>query len=832
MAKANLKLKTSIARKRLRPEYESEASEESESPEDKLINDPYVPFEVVDPYGRTRVAVFGGILKAQQVQMWRQQQRDSILKAEQVQTEEQRRRKHKSPNNEDEIQGGYDSYASDEDPIGEENGRRVDVLMEATQSIVESVAAGPNSANDEKQVLRNIQDTGDHTHSSRLPGSRNSLTKTATKTVSSGHHPKVVDPLFPSKPKNTTLGDRAPESTPGSSVELPVAKEDIDTDDENEIPQAPLIPLKIMDTRVKVSGILRRHSPFIDRLKNVPVKSRIIPSIKSQTGTNNSSQLIIQPKGEIICIQRLPGHYSREVTTSDNNPSTTILSQTSFTSDIPCDQNSFKTPPSLPSSASNTAPTVQVEVTPYRNSSPGMRNSSLSPTTLRTRAVLGYFHSESDDITLIPGTSTGELRNSSASSHVLAARPPTPEQDSSPPEAQLISFDYVPSPTETGGCVVGFPDDSAMSKRQLQRGIQQRTTVEVPATAEMDDTKAQYAGTQPLPSRKLSKTRKLKRLIKSVDFQSQEIRTANAYDVSSMLENQKRQFLGLEDGYGFGGVDLQEDCPPTNEYLGKKLGAKAPESLANTSGIRGLPVPASPVRIYVSISSDDGNFVPNISQSNTRKRDQLASSDVPKPAKKSRIGGEPTYRTSHTPSSPALASYHPTQDTVGTPTSPRNESPKTTNTKPEDEGESKIKPEPNNDLMASFPEIDSSIDTVLEPPWPSQIPSKPEIYAGIRERHLSVPGYENLTCEQKKELDKRRQEYFGVSTREGTKRLFSVQLQRAMQSVSSSSSLRKRAKYAVVAEPAEDDWYRDENTPLRKFYKGFRDLTQAEAKLE
>lgn len=500
--------------------------------------------------------------------------------------------------------------------------------------------------------------------------------------------------------------------------------------------------------------------------------------------------------------------------------------------DVLCKQSSFKTPPSLPSSASNTAPTVQVEETPYRKGGSGIRNSQPpSPTVSRTHAIPGYFHGEFDDITLIPGTNTEELGDSGASAH---AQLPTPDQGSSPPEIQVISLDYIPSSMETGNHDVSFPDDFTMPQRQLRREIQQRTEVEVPATAEMDDTRVQYTGSQQPPSRKLSK-RKHRRLIKSVDFQSQEIRTANTHNVSSMLENQKRQFLSLEDGHNFESLDPQVDFPlPMNECWGKPPEIKIPKSLANISGIHSSLAPARHVGTYLSISSDE-DVIPNISPSNTRKRHQPTSSDVPKPAKKPRAGGKSIYGTSHT-LPPTSASIHAAHDTVETPTGPRNELSRTTSIESVDEDRGEIEPEADNDdLMAGFPQIESSIDNAPEPPWPSQTPSKPEIYAGIRERHLYVPGYGNLTDDQKKELDKRRREYFGITPREGAKRLFSVKLQRAMQSASSSPSLRKRVKHTGGGKAVKtmgSEWYRDENTPLKIFYRNFKELKQVKAELE
>lgn len=511
-------------------------------------------------------------------------------------------------------------------------------------------------------------------------------------------------------------------------------------------------------------------------------------------------------------------------------------SSASAVPDVPCKQSSFRTPPSLSYSPSNTPPTVQVEETPYRKGSSGIRNSQPpSPTVSRTPAILGYFHGESDDITLIPGTNTEELGNSSSSPHALATRLSTPDQGSSPPEMQVTSLDYIPSSAETRNDLSSL-DDSAMFQRQLRREIQQRTDVEVPATAETDDARVQYTGSQQPLSLELSRKRKQKRLIKSVDFQSQEIRTANTHNISSMLENQKRQFLGLEDGHSFEGLDSQGDRPLSmNERLGINPEIKIPTSLVNISGIHGSSAPVRHVGVHVLISSDDEDVIPNISPSNTRKRHQPTPSNAPKSAKKPRAGGESTCGISHT-QPPASASIHAAQNTAKSLAGPRNELSRTTS-ESVDEDKGEIEPEvDNDDLMAGFPPVESSIDNAPEPPWPSQIPSKPEIYAGIRERHLSVPGYGNLTDDQKKELDKRRQEYFGITPREGTNRLFSVKLQRAMQSASSSSPLRKQAKRTggggKAVKTVGDEWYRDENTPLKIFYRNFKELKQVKAELE
>lgn len=822
MARANQKLKVSVARKRLRPESESEEfSQESESSEDELINDPDLPFEVVNPNGRTRVDMFGGILKAQQVELWAKRKKTGCDSDENTEDSDS-----------DEMQSGYGGHMLGE-PIND-SGKKGDVPEELVRETVKSFDMKSNRANDKEQVLGNIQDTDDHSHNPRSQEFRNDLVKIVTEeerpseVVPPSYLSEAVEPLLFSEPNTAAPGvkDKAREPTPDSFFEMPVARpECINTDDE-KITQAPPIPLNIMaGANTKTSGT-PKHSPFVGRPTEVFKPGKITLGNKSQARDNNSSQLVMQPKGEIVRMTILIVAH-KVVVAPGNNLSTAAPLQTASTSALLDVHYPFGTPHPLPSSASNTAPTIQVEETPYRKGGPEMRNiESPSPTISKTRAALGY---ESDDITLIPATNTEELSNSSTSASFLTAQPSTPERDSSPPEAQVIFLDHIPSSAETGNLEAGPPGDFFITpQRQLQREMQQCAEIEVPATSETD------RGVQCArpPPQTLSKARKPKRLTKSVDFQSQEIRAANARNVSSQLEKQKKEFLSLEREYDFESLDFQEDCPPpTNENKCKELEMEIPESLREAVRDSPAPTPVSPVRTYVLISSDDEDVAFNMSQSNTRKRHQPAPLNVPKPAKKLR-SDEFTYGTSHS-SPPILPPYYVAENRNKILTGSRNESSRTAKMESvEDKDEVEVESEPDiNDLMAGFPAIHLPIDDVPESSWSSQIPSRPEIYAGIRERHLDVPGYGNLTDGQKKELDKRRQEYFGITPREGTKRLFSVELQRAMQAARPPLSLRQ-SKHMGAGELVANEWYRDENTPLKIFYRKFKELKQVKAELQ
>lgn len=809
MARVNQKLKVSVARKRLRPESElEEFCQEPESPEDQLINDPDLPFEVVNPNGRTRVDMFGGILKAQQVELWAKRKKTGCDSDENTEDEA-------SWTDEDEIQNGYGGHVSSESI--NDSGKRGDILEESAGATVEPSDMELNCANDKEQIFESIRGTEDHSHNPRSQESRNDLVKIVTEQgqsseiVPPSYLPEAVEPLLLSEPNNTVapgVKDKAREPTPDSSFEVPVARlECIDTDDE-EIPQASFIPLNIMvGTKAKISGN-PKDSHFVGRPTKISNPGKITLGNKSQAGDNDSSQLVKQPKGEIVRMTILAVSHKVVVAPGDNL-STAALLQTSSASVLLDAHYPFGTPPPpLSSSVSNTAPTIQVEETPYRKGGPEMRNiESPSPTISKARATLGY---ESDDITLIPATNTEELSNSNTSASFLTAQPSTSERDSSPEVQEMDNLE------------AGSPGDFFTPQRQLQREMQQCAEIEVPATSETG--RLQCA--RP-PLRRLSKAKKLKRLIKSVDFQSQEIRTANARNVSSQLEKQKKEFLSLEDEYDFESLDPQEDCPPpTNENQCKELEIDIPvrDSAA--------PTPVSPVRTYVLISSDDEGVASNMSQSNTRKRHQPASLNGPKPTKKLRAD-EFEYGISHS-SPPILPPHHVVENRNKIPAGPRNESSLRTAKIESVENKDKVEvePEPDSDLMAGFPAIHLPIDDVPESSWLSQIPSRPEIYAGIRERHLDVPGYGNLTDGQKKELDKRRQEYFGITPREGTKRLFSVKLQRDMQAAQPPLSLKRQSKHMGAGEPVANEWYRDENTPLKIFYRKFKELKQVRAELQ
>lgn len=438
-------------------------------------------------------------------------------------------------------------------------------------------------------------------------------------------------------------------------------------------------------------------------------------------------------------------------------------------------------------------------------------------------------------MTLIPGTNTEELRGSSASAQIFVARQSALEQGSSYQGGRTVPLDRISSPVDINYLDDDLPGDLAMSQQQLQREMQQHVEIEVPATSEADDVRIEDAQSQPLLSRNPSETKKLRQPIKSVDFQSQEIRAANEVtDVSSMLEQQKRQFLGSKVGCDFDDLDFQKDySPPMNKTLSGKHEAGAGAGVSKIPTLANIPevgdslARVTPIRNHGSAKPNNENAASEISQSNIRKRHQAPSPGIPKPAKKVRADDKSTHETDHRPSS---VPSHTMQDKVKISTRLQGEPSMAAIGGSASKDKDKF--EYDDDSMADI--IGSPADNEFELTLPPQTPLAPEIYAGIRERQLYVPGYGKLTDDQKKGLDERRREYFGITSCDGTKTLFPTELQRAMRNASSSPLSRRKAKgpeAQEVAETADDQWYRDENTPLKLFYKRFKCLKQVKAEL-
>lgn len=318
MAKANQRPKLPAARKRhwRESQPEDEFSEGYETSDDEqiseLINNPDLPVDVMNPNGRTRVAVFGGILKAQQVEMWEK--------------EKKKRREQNSGNAEDEI-------SSDEDGMGSSNGNSVsgeqsgsaggndvdgNALGIALGGTMESAVLASSNANGDKpnhEPPLEVRNVDNHSCSGGTPGSGNDLVGVVgvgehpLSAVQPTYHSEVIGPL-PSKSNHSThQEDKVPELPPDSSLELPVAEPmDIDINGGGGIPQPPLTPLNLMmRAKATVSSILKQRSLYSDRLKEIPADP-----ITSNRG--QKSQAAVTGEGSSLGLkEKSQGHQGKHL---------------------------------------------------------------------------------------------------------------------------------------------------------------------------------------------------------------------------------------------------------------------------------------------------------------------------------------------------------------------------------------------------------------------------------------------------------------------------------------------------------------------------------------
>lgn len=297
------------------------------------------------------------------------------------------------------------------------------------------------------------------------------------------------------------------------------------------------------------------------------------------------------------------------------------------------------------------------------------------------------------------------------------------------------------------------------SHEQLQREQQEHLKSQVPAPS---------GGITP-PLAKNTDSKMGPRAIRQLKPSSQEIGTADASDIPKLLEKQKRQFLGLTDE---------------------------------------TPLKHGHAREISPVSDDlQGEYEARASSPDPRKRHKSSH------ASESRGGvgaADATVKLSglinRTARPPARIS---------------------TDSPPLNSPLARVKPTPIIDLSRSSDEEDNtalSTDSLPENSlWFPDETAKPEMYAGIRERTLYVPGYKNMTEKQKADLDRGRKEYFGVGQARPWNNPWkppaeSTTLERARPT--NPDHLKKEAK---------DHWYRDADTPMKQFFTKFRALKTVKA---
>jgi hypothetical protein len=528
--------------------------------------------------------------------------------------------------------------------------------------------------------------------------------------------------------------------------------------------------------------------------------------------------------------------------------------------------------PALPSSSINsTPPSIQVEETPYKKGV-GILGKDLSPTIAKSKSRIdSVCANEGLNLTLIPGTNMEEPHISQELRSPIVQSSPT-SRPVTIPERQISSQDLPWPSVKPKDPKKGFPDDLARSQEQLIREAQEHQKIEVPATSEENQTRIEdgirshSAAARQVPR---SGPRKARKVLKVVDFGTQEIRAvANTRSVTDMLEKQKKEFMGYKQFPNIAGMTGRENSS-MHERPVVKPEVKAPENNTLSN-----PDDQSPATPYHSSRPNDEEMASGIDQLNIRKRTQSSPSKKVIAAKKPRID---PYKDNFAPTLPPFKK----QRNFKAPASPLTESSSKSRMKVPGKGdleeerkekgdseeedftmedymkEDSVKRDfeekdleesfelSNDDPMAGFPDIVLSddddepmamapeiIDLISdneesESPEPSPPKSKPELYAGLRVRDIYVPGYEELTADQKNDLDRRRKEYFGVKT--SSERLFSAETQRAMTKANLEERESKKENKGS-AESQGNEWYRDKDTPMKKFFRHFQELEKSKMK--
>ncbi|KAI5844610.1 hypothetical protein DFP73DRAFT_61534 [Morchella snyderi] len=244
MAKANKKQRFAAVRKqRPRREYRSEEDENYLSSGDdninELINHPDLPVGVVDPNGRTRLEVFGGILKAQQVNLWERNGKQPQKRQDEDENE------NAQCNTDYDGDGGFDDEVWDNQLGSEDEENKVTGVH--TEEAVGAIASKSLSPSPEAKQIE-MQHHNEHIS----PAENATSDSLVVDHPMLSQHPTPDEPLPSSQRSGMLLSDgendKIPESLPGSSIALPMTEHLGDHTDENEeedeIPQAPLMPLK------------------------------------------------------------------------------------------------------------------------------------------------------------------------------------------------------------------------------------------------------------------------------------------------------------------------------------------------------------------------------------------------------------------------------------------------------------------------------------------------------------------------------------------------------------------------------------------------------------
>lgn len=264
------------------------------------------------------------------------------------------------------------------------------------------------------------------------------------------------------------------------------------------------------------------------------------------------------------------------------------------------------------------------------------------------------------------------------------------------------------------------------------------------------------------------KKRRVEKIPKSVDFVSQEIRDIQS-DISLRIEDEHRSFLAAQ--------ARRDSWPVSSTFARDPAGAgmRGRDGEVPSGGIsaatKKLPVPPPP---------------------------PSPLDPTPTAEKKARAG---TTNTT------------PPPNTGRNPTAKMGKSPL-------------LSPPPPPPSVPQLPAGETE-RKLTEPPIrvPKAGASAPGgLYAGFRTRSLEVPGYEDLSEGQLKELERRRRRYFG--THRVVEPYIATAETRKGDAVARAAATTAMGQKKGSSRPSSnnDQWWRDEHTPMRQFVKKYKKL--------
>lgn len=290
---------------------------------------------------------------------------------------------------------------------------------------------------------------------------------------------------------------------------------------------------------------------------------------------------------------------------------------------------------------------------------------------------------------------------------------------------------------------------------------------------------------KPQKSPKLPPKRTFKRVLKSADLASQGFRNASLeVDASSLLAEQRRQYMEGE-------ATVEDHVSKPSAVLGAtKLASSTDLPRKRFKSPSGSPIVTKKARM--DTTSTDRHYAPSHASSSPLQS-MPRTADKPKspPPKATDLDADSDIAMADEPaaSSAPVQTSHSTHKTQ----------------KRQRSGTSSEVDAPNQRASA-----------VSEPP-------KPEVYAGFRPRTIAVPGYEDLDEERKLKLEERRRLFFG------THRPIAPFV--ATPSEEADRGSRGKKKSWQSAGSCGDKWWLDEDTPMRKFVKRFKDLKAVKREL-